>query len=388
MSTNKYDIIIAGGGLSGLSLAWYLAKGGYKGDVLVVDSTFAPQNNKTWCFWDKTNPPFQEIIFKKWNKSFFSALDYETFLYMNTYSYYCVRESDFKEFVLTELQKHKNFDLLEESILDFSSNKNKAVLVTKNSDTYLADYIFQSTFKPNPDFGKEPKYPIVQHFLGFEIKTNFPVFDPATITLMDFDEECSNGVAFMYILPFKGNRALIEYTIFSEQPLEKKKYYRKKIRAYLKEKYNLDKEDYEVKRKEYGEIPMEDRSYPPLYASKVINLGTVGGLTKPSTGYTFKKIQDYTSELAESLIKGKEPLLPQKSDARYRYYDLLVLHILYNSNEESLRVFRDLFKNNTIDDIFNFLSENTSLLEDLKIMSSVPYIPFFKAISKNLKLNY
>ncbi len=388
MSTNKYDIIIAGGGLSGLSLAWYLAKGNYKGEVLVVDSTFAPQNNKTWCFWDKPNPPFQEIIFKKWNKSFFSALDYEAFLYMNTYSYYCVRESDFKEFVLTELQKHKNFDLLEESILDFSSNKKKAVLVTKNSDTYLADFIFQSIFNPTDDSGKEPKYPIVQHFLGIEIKTNFPVFDPSTITLMDFDKECTDGVAFMYVLPFKGNRALIEYTVFSEQPLEKKKYYRKKIRAYLKKKYNLDREDYEVKRKEYGEIPMEDRSYPPQYASKIINLGTVGGLTKPSTGYTFKRIQDYTKALSESLIRGKEPLLPKKSEFRYRYYDLLILHILYNSNEESLRVFRDLFKNNTIDDIFDFLSENTSLLEDLKIMSSVPYIPFFKAISKNLKLNY
>ncbi len=384
MSTNKYDIIIAGGGLSGLSLAWYLAKGGYKGDVLVVDSTFAPHNNKTWCFWDKSDPPFQHIIFKKWNKSFFSALDFQGFLYMNKYSYYCVRESDFKEFVLSELQKHKNFDLLEESILDFSSNKKKAVLVTKNSDTYLADYIFQSIFKPVSDSDKEPKYPIIQHFLGFEIKTNFPVFDPATITLMDFDKEWSDGVAFMYVLPFKGNRALIEFTVFSEKPLEKKKFYRKKIRAYLKEKYNLDREDFEVKRKEYGEIPMEDRSYPPLYSSKIINLGTVGGLTKPSTGYTFKRIQDYTKTLADSLIKGKEPVLPQKSEFRYQYYDLLILHILYNSNEESLRVFRDLFKNNPVDNVFDFLSENTSFLEDLKIMSSVPYIPFFKAIAKNI----
>ncbi len=65
MSSNKYDIIIAGGGLSGLSLAWYLAKGGYEGEVLVVDATFAPSNSKTWCFWSKEKPPFHEIVYKK-----------------------------------------------------------------------------------------------------------------------------------------------------------------------------------------------------------------------------------------------------------------------------------------------------------------------------------
>ncbi len=384
MSTNKFDIIIAGGGLSGLSLAWNLAKGGYEGEVLVIDSTFAPQNTKTWCFWDKADPPFPEIIFKKWKKTYFSALDFEGFLYMNKYSYYCIRQSDFKEFVLTELKKRKNFTLLEENVLDFSSNKNKAALVTKNSDTYLADYIFQSIFKPEVD--RESKYPLVQHFLGFEIKTTIPVFDPATITLMDFDESFEGGVAFMYVLPFKGNRALIEYTVFSQEPLKSKKEYRSKIRTYLKEKYNLEKEDYEVKRKEYGEIPMEDQKYPATYSSKVINLGTMGGFTKPSTGYTFKRVQNYVKILSESLIKGKEPVLPAGSEFRYRYYDLLILHILSNSDKESLKVFRDLFKNNTLDDVFDFLSENTSILEDLKIMSSVPSIPFIKAIGKNLKV--
>ena len=61
----KYDIIIAGAGMSGLSLAWYLAKGGYKGKVLLTDKSFAPHNTKTWCFWTKDQPPFSEIIYRK-----------------------------------------------------------------------------------------------------------------------------------------------------------------------------------------------------------------------------------------------------------------------------------------------------------------------------------
>lgn len=386
MKTNKFDIIIAGAGLSGLSLAWYLAKDGYKGDVLLVDETFAPKNNKTWCFWYKDTPPFNEIVYRKWKKTFVSVLDLDTYCYMTDHSYYCIRESDFKEHVLRELRHHKNFTLLEEPILDFSSNKNKAVLITKSSHTYLADYIFQSIFKPDELEEKKVKYPLIQHFHGLEIKTNRPIFDSATFTMMDFDESFKKGPAFMYVLPYKENRGLVEFTVFSENPLKKKKKYRKKIYAYLKERYGLEKGDFEVKRKEYGEIPMEHRPYVPYYSGKVINMGTMGGLTKPSTGYTFARIQDHVQELAQALIGGNSPVPPQQSELRYRYYDLLLLHIMANSTEDSLRVFRDLFKKNHIDKIFDFLSENTTIQEDLKIMSSVPYTPFFKAIARNLKV--
>jgi len=376
----KYDIIIAGGGMSGLSLAWYLAKGGYKGEVLIVDSTFAPINEKTWCFWTKEIPPFKEIVYRSWNKAFFSALDLNAFLYLKDYSYHAIRSGDFKEYILTELKKYSNFDLLEEDILDVSSNSKKAVLVTKNSDSYLANNIFQSVFKPN---WKEPKYPLIQHFLGFEIKTEHPAFDPATFTIMDFDDSFSEGAAFMYVLPFSHNEALLEFTVFSESVLEKE-VYQDKIETYMMDKFGLHNSEYSVTRTEYGEIPMQDLDYQPTYEKNIYNLGTMGGLTKPSTGYTFLRTQEYTKQLADSIIAGNTPLMPTRSKFRYRYYDLLLLHILSNSTEDSLKVFRDLFKKNQFDNVLGFLSEDSNFLQDLKIMSSVPYLPFFKAIGKNL----
>ena len=380
----KYDLIIAGAGLSGLSLAWYLARGGYKGSVLIVDNTFAPTNKKTWCFWTKDRPPFEQIIFKKWRKTYFSALDYSTFLYMKDYSYYCIQESDFKEYVLSELKGYKNFDLLEEGILDFSSNKNKAVLITKNSDTYLADYIFQSIFDPTNFSKKDLKYPIIQHFYGYEIKTEKPVFDPETFTIMDFKEDFKKGLGFFYVLPFRENKALVEFTVFSKKTMKKKKY-KKKIRAYLEERYNLPKEAYKVRRKEYGEIPMDDRGYFPYYTNKILNIGVVGGLSKPSTGYAFSRIQEYTQKLAQSILAGEEPIPPTRSKFKYRYFDTLLLHIISNSNNDSLRIFRNLFKNNSLDNLFNFLSEETRLPQDLKIITSVPSFPFLRAMSKNIR---
>lgn len=382
----KYDIIIAGGGLSGLSLAWYLAKGGYKGEVLVVDSAFAPINDKTWCFWTKEAPPFNEIIYKRWKKTWVSVLDYNTFRYLSQYTYYCIRSGDFKEYVLTELKKHKNFNLLEENILDLSSNKNKAVLLTKSGDSYLTNYIFQSVLKPKNLVESDIKYPLRQHFLGWEVKTREPAFDPETFTIMDFEKEFRPGVGFMYVLPFGLQNALLEFTAFSEEPLKKKEY-KKRIRNYLYFHYGLDKTDYEIVRKEFGVIPMEDRPYLPYYADNIINLGAIGGQTKPSTGYTFTRIQEYTRQLAHHLIQGFDPLPPTRSKFKFRYYDLLLLHILSNSTEESLRVFRSLFKKNHFDELFRFLGEESNFRQDLKIMSSVPYMPFFKAIAKNLPVS-
>jgi lycopene beta-cyclase len=285
--------------------------------------------------------------------------------------------------VLRELKKRKNFELLEENILDFSSHKKKAVLLTKGGDSYISDYIFQSVMKPKDLDEDLIKYPLIQHFLGWEIKTLEPAFDPETFTIMDFDNDFSPGVGFMYVLPYTHHKALLEFTVFSENPLKKKEY-KKRIKHYLYHNFGLDKEHYEIRRKEYGEIPMEDRPHVPYYQSNIINLGSVGGQTKPSTGYTFTRIQDYTQNLAQNLIQGFDPLPPQQSKFKYRYYDLLLLHILSTSTEDSLRVFQSLFKKNNFDEIFRFLGEETNFKQDLKIMSSVPYMPFFKAIWKNL----
>lgn len=379
----KYDIIIAGGGLSGLSLAWYLAKGDYHKKVLVVDSTFAPVNDKTWCFWTQKDPPFKEIIYKKWKKTWISVLDYSTFRYLNEYTYYCIRSGDFREYVLREIRKHKNFDLLEEEVLEFPQNDEYAELLTANGDRFMADHIFQSVMKPPELDPSKIKYPLQQHFLGWEVRTLEDAFDPETFTIMDFDSSFEPGVGFMYVLPYSHDKALFEFTVFSDTLLEKEEY-SQKIQHYLYHHYGLDQEHYEITRKEFGSIPMEDRPYLPYYQDKIINLGSVGGQTKPSTGYTFKSIQDYTRQLAHNLIQGFDPLPPKPSKFKYRYYDLLLLHILSNSTSESLQVFRSLFKKNNFDDIFRFLGEETNFSQDLKIMSSVPYTPFFKAIWHNL----
>lgn len=376
----KYDLIIAGAGLSGLSLAWYLAKGGYQGEVLIADSSFAPVNDKTWCFWANGEAPFEQIIFHSWNSSFISALDYSSVHELEDHTYHCIRSGDFREFVLKSIKSLKNFTLLEEDILDFSSNTKKAALIMKNGDTYLADHIYQSVKKPRSLKSEKISDSLIQHFLGVEIQTSKEIFDPHTFTLMDFDEEFDDkGVAFMYVLPFDYDKALLEYTVFSAEPLDKG-LYQEKIDSYIMDKFELHENEYVLKREEYGEIPMEIRPHIPWYDKNVINMGTVGGHTKPSTGYTFTRIQKYAQQQAEKILNGDRPTPPDRPNKRFEFYDSLLLNILANNAHTGTEIFRDLFQKNKLDKVFKFLGEETTVLQDIQIMSSVPYIPFIKAI--------
>ena len=383
MHNTQYDIIIAGGGLSGLSLAYYLAESEYKGKVLIVDQNLTPNNDKTWCFWTKEDPPFADIIYKTWDNLYTHSLNHSHVHSLHPYRYYCLRSVDYAQHVLVKLEEDDRFTLVESAISRMEKKHNKAQLFAKEGRRYEADIIFQSAFPPKGLDREEIKYPLIQHFLGWEVKCTEPVFDTNTATFMDFDASWNKGVAFMYVLPWNDQEALLEYTVFSHE-LESAQVYEDKIRGYLEHKLNISGDAFEITRKEQGQIPMEDRPYLPWYEeNSIMNLGGAAGLTKPSTGYTFMRVQKHAKALAESIVKGEELVLPPQSHVRFTQYDLLLLHILSTSTEDSLRIFRDLFKNNSIQSVFQFLDEETDFAQELKIMSSVPSTPFMGAIWEN-----
>ena len=383
-STDKkeqiYDYIIAGGGASGLSLLWNILKSEKLSSkkVLLVDLNFTPSNDKTWCFWDNSNIPFEELIYHTWSNLEVSAFSNKMSEDLNKYKYYCIRSIDYAEKILSLAKKSDNVTLLESKIIDFKSEKNGGIIVTDNG-AFKANYIFQSALKP-PGLQKEKvDISLKQHFLGWEIETKKDLFDPEKAIFMDFDISQANGFSFFYTLPFSNKRALIEYTIFSTNILTDKQY-ESEIINYLKNKYNLQSDDFSIIRREKGVIPMEDRKYPFMYCNHVYNMGTSGGLTKPTTGYTFTRIQKHSREIINALEKGTPIPKQRASTYRFRIYDIMLLSILNQQTDISVQIFHDLFKHNGFDRILQFLEEETHLGQELKIFSTLPYTPFFKSI--------
>lgn len=377
----QYDYIIAGAGAAGLSLAWKMLQTPLsEKKVLIVDADLDPRNDKTWCFWDNGKPPFSDIIYHSWQQAevnTFGSLDTHA---LSEFTYYSLRSVDFRKKILNAIKENPNFELLETSITDLTTSSGRAILHSGNQ-FFEAEYIFQSCFDPPQLKESDLRYPLLQHFLGWEINTQAPLFNTSTFTLMDFDETFGRGLAFIYLLPWTSRKALVEYTIFSDQLVEQE-IYEEKLSLYLNNRFKLKPIDYRISRMEFGKIPMQDRPTIAWYKPRIVNLGISGGLTKPSTGYTFKRIQDHTEALVNGLLKDGKPAFQAPSTWRYKAYDLWLLQIMYDHPPDALEVFYNLFRNNSIDELFRFLGEETTLMQDLKIMSSVPYFPFLRAIWK------
>lgn len=380
--TKTYDIIIAGAGAAGLSLVWYLMQSDKMKDksILLLDRSLKPNNEKTWCFWDDKHLPMKGLIHHSWDLLEVIAHGNTFTEELQNYSYRCMRSVDFSTTILERAADHPTVDLLEADINEFDHSGNHGTVHTSKG-TYQADWIFQSALKPPGFYDQKVDISLKQHFLGVEIETKEPIFDPNKVTLMDFDTSQKHGLTFFYVLPFSETKALVEYTFFTENILSDEEY-RAGIDTHLLERYSLGKSDYTISREEKGAIPMEDRHYPAWYNPRVMNIGTVGGLTKPSTGYTFTRIHRHCASIVNALEKGQEPPTSNSSTYRFRVYDMMLLSILNENPIEGVRIFRELFKRNSFDKILKFLEEKTHFGDEIAIFSSLPYTPFFKAIYK------
>lgn len=381
-NVRNFDIIIAGAGASGLGLAWEIMRrpdlSEYK--VLVADRSLSPIRDKTWCFWDKKEMLLGDFIHHSWTSLEFRACGQVVSEQLKGLRYHCIKSDEFTEIIYSQLVNHGNFEFLETEILDFTSQDDEGTMVTADG-TFRAPCIFQSVLKPKGFDQLKVDLSLKQHFKGWHIKTDKPVFDADKATFMDFDTEQNYGMTFYYVLPFGKHEALVEYTLFSKSLLSDKEY-EQKLATYIRDRYGLDNNDFEIVYKEKGVIPMEDRRYPAQYCNHVWNTGAVGGFSKPSTGYTFQRIMERNKNIADALSAGQMPSVAPSSQYRFRVYDIMILYLMEHHPGVTVRIFHDLFQKNSMDRILGFLDENTRIDQEVRIFSSLPWGPFFKSIYK------
>jgi Brp/Blh family beta-carotene 15,15'-monooxygenase len=228
-----------------------------------------------------------------------------------------------------------------------------------------APLVLQSVRLDPSDRDALVRQPLRQHFGGWEVRTDRPVFDPECVTLMDFDAPQHDGTAFFYVLPSSPHRALVEYTMFSEHP-RPRGFYDDHIRDHLT---TLGADDYAIERSEYGVIPMEDRRHQQRSGNHVWNIGTVGGMSKPTTGYTFKRTHQQVRHLVDTWAASGRPRTAERAAARFGFADRTLLNILHHHPELGRPVFERLFRTSSIDDVLTFLDERSTLAADGRMIA-------------------
>jgi len=371
-----YDFVIAGAGCSGLSLAAALSKANVKQSILLIDNNIHTNQDKTWCFWDLPNLsplPFTTTV---WQNLTFYSDNYEKKEKILPFNYVGVKSGDFYKYSYEVLKNAKNIDIIEENIERIYGLESGACLETK-TQKFHCHYLFNSTaISAGHSKSHSTNSALKQHFQGWFVKTEKPVFEKNTATFMDFRTEQHQDVRFFYVLPYSEREALIEYTIFSKQLLADEAY-DEQIEKYIQETLQIEK--FTIMEKEKGVIPMEF-IHPDTSHNHIIPIGIVGGALKPSTGFAFSLIQKQVDQIIKSIQSDNLPLYKKKIQNRFSFYDTVLLHLLQKKEINKSAIFISLFKGNNIGTILTFLSEKTGIFGEMKIFSTLPVKVFINAL--------
>lgn len=371
----RFDYIICGGGASGLLLSNALLSDKHFNDkkILIIEKDSKTDNDKTFGFWNDKESVLDNIVFKEWEYAEFRDSNSHNSFLLSPYKYKMIKSNEFYLYIGDKISKASNFTYLNSTVNEIDQVNNK---VKTNDGEFSSSIIFSSIYN-EVSF---KKYPLLkQHFIGWTIETKNESFDDNKITFMDFSVDQKDEIRFMYILPFSKNKALIEYTLFSSDIITDDEY-EKEIKAYLKKRNILN---YSIVEKEKGMIPMTCYPFFENNTDTYFQIGTAGGWSKPSTGYTIKNSIEKIDIIINSLKQNK-PLSKIRFKNRFWYYDLLFLDVLIASKGKGSQVFSDLFKNNDPIKIFKFLDEKTSVMEELSIFLSVDIKTFVRSLIKRI----
>jgi lycopene beta-cyclase len=351
----EFDYIIIGGGCAGLSLAYELEiHNKLKNKTLaIIEPRLEYKKDKTWCFWKTADHNFDDCIKKSWQNFSINILNKTNYLECISYPYQSVDSSLYYKKINNKLNQNKNVSFFKD-IKEINSNNS---------------FIFNSV-----PFIIKDYHNLWQHFCGVEIETQKNFFDDEIFNLMDFDCEQRESVHFFYTLPYSKNKALVETTWLSKMNDNSQKDYNHQIKDYIENHLNL--KDYKITYKEEGAIPLFHPSYEQ--EKNKINIGTAGGMTRLSTGYTFLNIQEHSKYIRkniENISKAKKFKISKK----YQFLDDIFLRVLEKHPEMMPDIFFKMFKSSP-KTVIKFLSNKSNFLEDLSIILKMPKWTFLKAL--------
>ena len=351
----EFDYIIIGGGCAGLSLAYELQINNKLKEktLAIIETRDEYKRDKTWSFWKVFDHSFEDCVIKSWNNFSINTLEGFRELINKPFPYQSIDSGKFYKKIISKLSSNSNVSFFK-SLHEINSKKS---------------LIFNSVFKDKLD-----KTKLWQHFQGIEIETSKDIFDDEIVNLMDFNCDQKNDVHFFYTLPFSKNTALIETTWLSDLENQSLMNYDLQLENYIKN--NLGIKNYKINFIEKGAIPLFYSDFKN--DGKTINIGSAGGMTRLSTGYTFLNIQEHS----KYIVKNIDTIGKTKAyniGRKYQLLDKIFLKVLENHPEKMPNIFFNMFKTSS-NTAIKFLSNKSNVFEDINIISKMPKLIFMKAL--------
>ncbi len=256
MDKGNFDIIIAGAGLSGLTLALECARRPFfhEKKVLLIDRDNKEKNDRTWCFWATDDEILPPVIFKTWNQCRFFGETAEIPMLLKPFRYHMVRGIDYYQWAKNELSKWPHIQRITANIISIDATTG---IVHSDQGDFQGARVFnsalttqpllppQSALYQKPPLSQRNALPanssytwLLQHFKGWIIETPEPAFDPEVVTFMDYRLEQKGETRFVYVLPFSPHRAMVEFTVFSPALCSPEEY-DNELKKYIRQQLNI-----------------------------------------------------------------------------------------------------------------------------------------------------
>lgn len=372
-SRKVFDFIIAGGGVSGLSLAMEMIRSPLRGlSILIIEPQTKDRDDRTLCFWTQQPSAYDEIVFRSWDRLRFAGDGFEQVFDLGKYRYNMLRGIDFYRFAQERLSAVENVQFVQSRVdrIEAAGSRSR---VWASGQSYTGKWVFDSRFRIAKLRTDCEDYRLLrQHFKGWIIETPDDRFDPEIVTFLDFRTPQKGEPRFFYVLPFSGTQALVECVFLSHAD------YGPALEEYIHS--NLGVQEFRILAQEGGVNPLTDFDFARRLGPRVMAIGTAGGRVKPTSGYAFTRIQKDSAAIVQSLVQNCHPFGVPANPGFFRLCDAIILKIMDEHGDQVESIFARMFKANTVERVFHFLDEVSSPVENLRLIASLAQPLFVRAL--------
>ncbi|MDM4719072.1 lycopene cyclase family protein [Micromonospora sp. WMMA1363] len=367
--------LVGGGGAASLVLAALDRRRVRDLRIAVVDPVHRRGQDRTWAFWDEPGNDLDPLLAASWHRVEVVTPWRSRVLDLAPLRYAMVRSRPIYDRA-AEAERRLGAVRVDApaDVLDDGGGR---VTVRADDGTPLvrASWVLDSRPRPPRRAGRTNW---LQHFRGWWLAADVPLFDPDRAILMDFrTPQPARGVSFGYLLPVSSRYALVEYTGFTPTLLSDAGY--DAALTDYRDLLGLDPARLTVREVENGVIPMTDAAFDSRPSPRVTRLGTAGGATRSSTGFTFSAMRRQAEQVAAALAAGRPPVPAPAYPGRHRWMDAVALRALDRGWVAGPEFFDRLFDRNPVERVLRFLDGTTTPAEEAAVMGSTRLLPMVAA---------
>ncbi|HET9653789.1 MAG TPA: lycopene cyclase family protein [Kineosporiaceae bacterium] len=368
------DILVLGAGAAGLALTARLT-GSTRPQrrVVLADAQPDPLAGRAWAYWSARRTALDAAVSARWSRLVVVAGGRRLELDPGPYDYRLVRGEDLA--ALVEPAARRSGVVRLTGAVHALEDGPDVVRLAVGDVAVRARWVLDSRPPPPPRPDE-----VRLRFLGRQVRTGRPVFDPACATLMDFSVRAPGEVRFCYLLPTAPDTALVEVAALAAG-------------SATREDLSTTLDDYlagvvgapavEVLRQEAGDLPLR-RPGPRRAGHRVLRVGCAGGMLKPSTGYAFDRIVRDADAVVGSLDRHGHPWALPPRHRRHLWLDQVLLDVVRDDPGAIEPAFARMFARNPAARVLRFLDEDTRLPEELRLIAGLTPGPFLRTVRNRI----